>query len=75
MLAAWNSVVGIARHYALDGPRSNAGAGQICPTYTDRRRGPSSLLYNGRRVSLAGVKRPGRGADHPPPYSTGIEYE
>jgi len=67
----------MARRYALDGPGSNAGAGKICPTYeyTDRRRGPFSLLYNEHRVSLAVVKRPGRGADHPPSYGTGIEYK
>jgi hypothetical protein len=29
-------------------------------------RGPFSLLYNGYRSSFAGVKRPGRGVDHPP---------
>ena len=28
---------------------------------------PFSLLYNGYRVSFPGVKRPGRGVDHPPP--------
>jgi len=34
-----------------------------CP---DRPWGPSSLLYNGYRVSFPVVKGPGRGADHPP---------
>ena len=29
--------------------------------------GPPSLLYGGCRVSLPGVKRPGRGLDQPPP--------
>jgi hypothetical protein len=37
--------------------------GNFFRTRPDRPRGPSSLLYNG---SFPGVKRPGRGADHPP---------
>ena len=31
--------------------------------------GLPSLLYNGYRVSFPGVKRPGRGIDHPPAFS------
>ena len=31
------------------------------------------LLYNGYRVSFAGVKRPKRGVNHPPPSSTEVE--
>ena len=27
---------------------------------------PASLLYDGYRLSFLGVKRPGRGVDHPP---------
>ena len=33
------------------------------------RGGPPSLLYSGSRFSVAGVKRPGRGVSHPPPFS------
>ena len=32
-----------------------------------------SLLYNGYRVSFSGVKRPERGADHPPPSSAEVK--
>jgi len=32
-----------------------------------------SLLYNGHRVSFSGVKRLGRGADHPPPSSAEVK--
>ena len=32
----------------------------------DRHWGPPGLLYDRYRVSFPGVKRPGRGADHPP---------
>jgi hypothetical protein len=39
---------------------------EIFRTRLDRQWGPSSLLYNGYWVSFPGVKRPGRGVDHPP---------
>jgi len=35
--------------------------------------GPPSLLCNGYRVSFPGVKRPGRGVDHPPPSSAEVK--
>jgi hypothetical protein len=44
------------------------GGGEIFCTRPDRPWGLPSLLYNGYRV-FPGVKRPGRGADHPPPSS------
>jgi hypothetical protein len=42
------------------------GGGQIFRTCPDRPWGPPGLLYNGYRVSFLAVKRPGRGANHPP---------
>jgi hypothetical protein len=53
---------------------SNPGGGEIFRTRPDRPWGPPSLLYSGYRV-FAGVKRPGRGADHPPPPSAEVENE
>jgi len=44
---------------------SNRGGGEIFRTRPDRPWGPPSLLYNGYRFSFTGVKRPGRGVDHP----------
>jgi hypothetical protein len=44
----------------------NPGGGQIFRTRPDRPWGPPSLLYNRYRASFPGVKRPGRGIDHPP---------
>jgi hypothetical protein len=32
-----------------------------------------SLLYTGYRFSFPGVKRPGRGVDHPPPSSAEVK--
>ena len=34
---------------------------------------PHSLLYNGCRVSFPRVKQPGRGIDHPPPYTAEVK--
>ena len=47
--------------------------GEIFRTRPDSPWGPPSLLYNGYRVSFLGVKRPGRGVDHPPPSSAEVE--
>ena len=44
---------------------SNPGGDEIFRTRPDRTRGPPSLQYNGYHFSFPGVKRPGRGVDHP----------
>jgi len=46
--------------------------GEIFCTRPDRPWGPPSLLYNGYRV-FPGVKRPGRGIDHPPPSTAEVK--
>ena len=66
MNAVWDSSVGIATHYGLDGPGQNLGGGEIFHTRPDQSCGPPSLLYNGCRASFPGLKRPWRGVDHPP---------
>ena len=45
---------------------SNLGGGEIFRKRPDRPWGPPSLLYNGYRVYFPGVKRTGRGVEHPP---------
>ena len=45
---------------------SSPGGSDIFRTRTDRPWDPPSLLYNGYRLSFPGLKRPGRGVDHPP---------
>jgi hypothetical protein len=45
---------------------SNSGGVEIFLARPDRPWGAPSLLHSGYRVSLPGVKRPGRGGDHPP---------
>ena len=52
---------------------SNLGGGKILRTRPDRPWGPPSLLYNGYRVSLPGVKRPERGVNHTPQTSAEVE--
>jgi hypothetical protein len=64
------SSVSIVTGYRLDGPGIESS--EILRTRPDRPWGPPSLLYIGYRVFL-GIKRPGRGADHPPPSSTEVE--
>jgi hypothetical protein len=65
------SSVGLATGYGLDGPGSNPGGSEIFRTRPDWPWGPPSLLYNEYR-SFPEVKRPGCGADHPPPPSAEI---
>ena len=68
-----NSSVGIATRYGLDGPgiESRWGARFSAPVQTAPGAHPAS--YTMGTGSLLGVKRPGRGADHPPPSSVEVE--
>jgi hypothetical protein len=54
-------------------PRSNPGRSEIFRSRPDWSWGPPILLYNGYRVYFPGVKRPGRGVDHPPSSSAGVK--
>ena len=47
---SWDSSVGIATCYGLEGPGIESRWGEIFRTYPDWLRGPPSLLYNGYRV-------------------------
>jgi hypothetical protein len=66
-----NSSVGTATRYGLDGRGSNPCGGEISRTSPDRPRSLPRLLYSGTG-SFSGVKRPGRGVDHPPPASAEV---
>jgi hypothetical protein len=55
----WDSSVGIATRYGLEGPGIDSRWGEIFRTYPDRLRGQPSLLYNGYRVFPGG--KGGRG--------------
>ena len=65
-----NSSVGIAARYGLDGPgiETRCGGGEVsAPVQTGPGAHPASCTVG--IGSLPGVKRPGRGADPPPPSS------
>ena len=62
-----DSSVGIATRYGPDGPgiETRVGARFSAPVQTGP--GAHSASYTMGTGSLPGVKRPGRGVDHPPP--------
>jgi len=57
--------------YGLDDLGFEPRCGEDLPIETGRR-GPPILLYNGYRVSFAGIKRPGRGPNHTPLQDPGF---
>jgi len=66
------SSVGIATRYGLDGPGIEFRWGRVsAPVQTGL--GAHSASYTMGTGSLPGVKRPGRGADHPSPSSAEVE--
>ena len=69
-----DSSVGTATRYGMDGSgiESRWGGGEIFRTCPDRPWGTPGLLYNEYR-DFSGVKRPGRGVDHPSPSSAEVK--
>ena len=67
VMKGWHSSVGIATRYRLDGPgiESRVAARFSAPVQTGP--GAYQVSYTISTGSFPGVKRPGRGADHPPP--------
>ena len=65
-----DSSVGTATRYELDGTRIECLVGADFP---HRPWDPPSLLYNGYRVCLPGIKRPGRGVNRPPQSSAEVK--
>ena len=65
--------VGIATRYQLDGPgiESRLGERFSAPVQTAPGAHPASCIMG--TGSFPGVKRPGRGVDHPPPSSAEVE--
>jgi hypothetical protein len=73
-----DSSVGIATCYCLDSTEIEFRwrrdfPNPPRPALTDQLWSPPSLLYIGYRVSFPGVKRLGRGVDHPPPSSAEVK--
>ena len=73
-----HSVVGIATRYGLDGPgiesQSGGGAGFSVSVQTGPAAHPALCTKVAGSLSW-GVKRPGRGVDHPPPSSAEVKKE
>ena len=64
----------IFRQIARDGEGGGGGGGgEISRTRSGRPWGPSTLLYNGYRLSFSGVKRPERGVNPPFPSSAEVK--
>jgi hypothetical protein len=70
-----DSSVGIATGYGLDGPgiESRWGARFFAHVQTDPGAHPASCTWG--TGSFPRVKRPGRGADHPPHTSAEVKKE
>jgi hypothetical protein len=68
-----DSSVGMATRYGLDIPRIESSWWGSFPYLSRPAWGPPSLLYNVYQVSFPGVKRLGRGIDHPPPLSVEVK--
>jgi len=67
-----DSIVSIATCYRLDGLGIKSRGGKTFHTRPDHPWGPHRFLYNGHWISLPGIKRPGCGTDHLPPFSTKV---
>jgi len=68
----WDSVVGIATCYKLDGPGNTYQWGQDIPHLSRPALRPNILFYNGQPVFPV-VKWPRHGVDHPPLPSTKVK--
>jgi len=68
-----DSIIGIATHYELKRPGIEYRWRRIFRTRPDRPKSQPSLLKNGYRVSLFGVKGPRRGAKHTRPSSAEVK--
>jgi hypothetical protein len=67
-IRSWDGAVGIATRFGLEGPGIESRWGRDFPHLSRPAPRPTQLLYNGYRI-FPGIKRPGRGVDHPPPSS------
>ena len=59
----WDSAVGIATRYGMDGQGIESRWGEIFRTFPGTHPASCTMCTG----SFPGVKRPGLGADHPPP--------
>jgi hypothetical protein len=72
----WDWSVGIATCYGVEGPRIEFRWGEMFRTRPERPWGPPSLLYvQWVPGPSPGVKRPGRGVNHPPHLAPRLNKE
>jgi hypothetical protein len=67
-----NSVEGIADRYALDGPVSKTGGGEIFRTRPEMPWGLPNFLHNGY-LFFPGLNQPECGVNHPPPSEAEVK--
>ena len=66
--------VGIPTRYKVEGPGDRIPVGGArFPTSVQTSSGPHPASYTMGTGSFPGVKRPGRGVDHPPPSSAEVK--
>jgi hypothetical protein len=70
-LVGRDSRVGIATRYGTDGPGSNPGGGGLRLDFPH----PSRPALGPTQPPIQGVKRPGRGVDHPPHQAPRLSKE
>ena len=68
-----DSSVGIATSYELDGPGIESQWGTRFSAHVQTGPGAHPVSYTMGSGSLPGVKRSGRGVDHPPPSSAEVK--
>ena len=68
-----DSSVGIATRYGLDGPGNRIPVGARFFARVETCPGAHPSSYTMGTESFLGVKRPGRGVDHPPLYSSEVK--
>jgi hypothetical protein len=73
MFASRDSIVSTAPRTGLDGPGGNRRGREIFRIRPDQPVGRPSILCSVYWVSFLGIKRPGRGVDHPPQSSTEVK--
>ena len=73
LVMGWDSSVCIVTRYGLDGPGIESRWGQNVPHSSRQALGSTQPSIQFGTGSFPGVKRPGRGVDHPPPSSAEVK--
>ena len=73
LIEGLDSAVGIATGYGLDGPGIASRWGRDFPHLSRPVLGPTQPPIQWLPGLFPGVKRPGRGIDHPPPHSAEVQ--